>query len=138
MRLPLLLLLLGPPGTAAAQGSLRVEVILNKPGAGGVLHVALYPSAKAYKHDRPCATERVEVAGRTAACILGGIAPRTYAVRVFHDLNGNGKLDTSRIGWPQEPYGFSNDAPVNAGPPPFKLAAIEVKEGAQAARVLLR
>jgi uncharacterized protein (DUF2141 family) len=30
-----------------------------------------------------------------------------YAVAVFHDQNGNGKLDQNMIGIPQEPYAFS-------------------------------
>jgi uncharacterized protein (DUF2141 family) len=32
-----------------------------------------------------------------------------YAIAVYHDTNGNGRLDRSGIGFPQEPYGFSND-----------------------------
>ncbi len=32
-----------------------------------------------------------------------------YAIAVYHDANGNGRLDRSAIGFPQEPYGFSND-----------------------------
>ena len=70
--------------------------------------------------------------------IFPDVKPGTYAVKVFHDMNSDGKLNTSWVGWPQEPYGFSNDAPVNMGPPSFKLAAITVKEGAQTARIALR
>ncbi|MBK6409091.1 MAG: DUF2141 domain-containing protein [Flavobacteriales bacterium] len=40
--------------------------------------------------------------------------------------------DKSWIGWTQEPYGLSNDAPMNAGPPSFNPSAIGVKaEGGQ-------
>ncbi|MBK7101724.1 MAG: DUF2141 domain-containing protein [Flavobacteriales bacterium] len=42
------------------------------------------------------------------------------------------------IGWPQEPYGFSNDAPVNTGPPSFRLAVFEVKEKEMTTRIALR
>jgi len=35
----------------------------------------------------------------------------------MHDLNGNGELDTNFVGLPQEPYGFSNNATANFGPP---------------------
>ncbi|MEM9990322.1 MAG: DUF2141 domain-containing protein [Bacteroidota bacterium] len=31
----------------------------------------------------------------------------TYAVAVFHDLNGNGELDQGMFGIPKEPYAFS-------------------------------
>ena len=37
------------------------------------------------------------------------IPPGRYAIAVYHDANGNGRLDRSAIGFPQEPYGFSND-----------------------------
>ena len=33
-----------------------------------------------------------------------------YAISCFHDVNGNGKLDTNLLGIPTEPYGFSNNA----------------------------
>jgi uncharacterized protein (DUF2141 family) len=40
-----------------------------------------------------------------------------YGARVMHDLNGNGELDTNFVGRPKEPYGFSNNATANFGPP---------------------
>lgn len=138
MRIPQLLLLLALPLLSIAQSSLKVVVILNEPDAGGVVLLALCPSAKAYKADTGCVVMRVPANGNTIECTFGSITPGLYAVKVFHDVNENGKLDTNWIGWPQESYGFSNDAPVNTGPPPFKLAAIEVKQGAQTARIRLR
>lgn len=124
--------------TAQAQSTLNVEVILNKPDAGGQLMMLLCPSKEAYNDETGCTPRIVKADGRTVRVAFPDIQPGTYAVKVFHDINSNGKLDTSWIGWPQEPYGFSNDAPVNMGPPSFKLAAITVKEGAQTARIALR
>jgi uncharacterized protein (DUF2141 family) len=41
----------------------------------------------------------------------------TYAIAVFQDLNGNGKLDTGLMGIPKEPYCFSNNfRPRFSGP----------------------
>ena len=40
-----------------------------------------------------------------------------YAIRVMHDTNGNGKLDTNFVGIPSEPWAFSNNAVGNFGPP---------------------
>jgi len=138
MRLPIFFLLFMFTGLAHAQGTLKVEIILNKPAAGGELKVALCPSKDAYDDEVGCTLQTVKASGNTVSCTFTGLTPGTYAVKVFHDINSNGKLDTSWIGWPQEPYGFSNDAPVNMGPPSFKLAAITVKEGAQTARISLR
>jgi uncharacterized protein (DUF2141 family) len=139
MRTLQLLILLALPALGFAQSRLKVVVLLNKPHEGGVLHVSVYPSAKAYKADSACVLRTLDVDGATMqTCILDSLVPGIYVVRVFHDLNFNGKLDINWIGWPQEPYGFSNDAPVNAGPPAFNLAAIHVKPGDQTARIRLR
>jgi len=139
MRTLQLLLLLALPAFGFAQSRLKVVVLLNKPHEGGVLRVSVYPSAKAYKADSACVLRALDVDGTTMeTCIIDSLTPGIYAVRVFQDMNFNGILDKSWIGWPQEPYGFSNDAPINAGPPAFKLAAIQVKPGDQTTRVLLR
>jgi uncharacterized protein (DUF2141 family) len=51
-----------------------------------------------------------------------------YAVSVFHDLNSNGRLDSNAIGMPTEPYGFSNNAAGNFGPPSFDAAKIKLDQ----------
>ena len=121
-----------------AQTTLSVELILNKPEAGGLLRVALCPDKKAYDSEVGCRLESVEAIGRTVRCSFSDVSPGTYAVKAFHDINSDNELNTSWIGWPQEPYGFSNDAPVNMGPPSFKLAAFEVKEKVMTTRIMLR
>jgi uncharacterized protein (DUF2141 family) len=52
--------------------------------------------------------------------------PGIYAVALYHDRNGDQKLDKTWIGLPSEPYGVSRDAPVRGGPPKHKDAAFEV------------
>ena len=49
-----------------------------------------------------------------------------YAISVHHDENGNGKFDTNLVGMPIEPYGFSNDAMGNFGPPTFEQAKFKL------------
>jgi uncharacterized protein (DUF2141 family) len=55
------------------------------------------------------------------------VPPGTYAVAVFQDVNGNGRLDRTPLGLPLEPYGFSNDA-GRLRRPNFPAAAVEVGE----------
>lgn len=51
----------------------------------------------------------------------------TYAIAAYHDVNGNQKVDKVPIvGLPMEPYGFSNDARGQFGPPSFGKSAFEV------------
>lgn len=49
-----------------------------------------------------------------------------YAIQVFHDADGNGKMKTNFIGIPKEPTGVSNDAKGKFGPPKFVDAKITV------------
>lgn len=123
---------------ALPQDDLRLEVVLNKPEAGGTLRVALCPNKEAYDTEQGCRTLSVPATSRTVTCSFTRVDDGTYAVKVFHDINSDGELNTSWIGWPQEPYGFSNDAPVNMGPPSFKLAAINVGEPRNPVRIRLR
>ena len=42
-----------------------------------------------------------------------------YAVAVSHDLNGNEKLDKNFVGYPKEPFGFSNNFKPKFSSPKF-------------------
>ena len=57
---------------------------------------------------------------------IQGVQPGDYAVAVFQDLNGNGRIDRPFF-IPTEPYGFSNG--VGRGVPPrFEAAKVSVRE----------
>lgn len=57
------------------------------------------------------------------------LPPGKYAVSCFHDVNGNGKLDTNLVGIPSEPYGFSNNARPRFRPPYWSEASFSVSGG---------
>lgn len=67
----------------------------------------------------PVAAFRAEVTGQTVSMPCTGLPAGEYAIALFHDLNGNGRLDTGRFGIPTEPVAFSNDAEGIMGPPPY-------------------
>ena len=58
--------------------------------------------------------------------IIRGLSPGQYAASSYHDLDGNSKLSTNKMGVPTEPYGFSNNARGMFGPPSFKDASITI------------
>lgn len=60
-----------------------------------------------------------------------------YAISVIHDINANGKLDANAIGMPTEPYGFSNDAAGNFGPPTFEQAKFTLVKSTHAISIRL-
>lgn len=45
-----------------------------------------------------------------------------YAIKLSHDENGNGELDTNFLGIPKEDYAFSNNASGWFGPPNYGKA----------------
>lgn len=62
----------------------------------------------------------------TVRLTLPDLPPGTYAVQAHHDENLNRDIDRSFFGTPREGIGFSNDAPMNFGPPEFDAAAVQV------------
>jgi uncharacterized protein (DUF2141 family) len=59
-----------------------------------------------------------------------------YAVQLFHDENGNGKVDLNLAGVPTEGFGFSNVAQVRGGIPAFEQMMVRVTGDATATTVL--
>ena len=97
----------------------------------GTLRIGLFDSATGFpKTENTCQSFDVPVDANTATLKLPPIAFGTYAIAVFHDINGNGKLDKSGFGIPTEPYGFSKNARGSFGPPSFQSAAFEVSDAA--------
>jgi uncharacterized protein (DUF2141 family) len=102
---------------AAADLTIRVENILP---AGGVLRLGVYDAAR-YPDDnsKPIASADVPAVAGETIITLHGIAPGTYAIQTFQDVNANDKMDTSWLGLPLEPFGFSQDAKPFLSKPGF-------------------
>jgi uncharacterized protein (DUF2141 family) len=91
----------------------------------GQIRCALFASSDGFPKDsgKAVAHTSTTISGGHASCGFDGLAPGTYAISVFHDENGNGKLDTNFIGMPREGVGSSNNVKPHFGPPKFKDAA---------------
>ncbi|WP_309722161.1 DUF2141 domain-containing protein [Armatimonas sp.] len=63
---------------------------------------------------------------KTAHFTIPKLAPGSYAVTLFHDENGNAKLDAKAFGIPKEGFGFSRDPKIRIGPPRFKDTAFAI------------
>lgn len=60
---------------------------------------------------------------------LSGLKPGRYAIKSFHDIDGDTKMTTNPFGMPTEPFAFSNNAVGNMGPAKWADAAFEIKAG---------
>ncbi len=65
-----------------------------------------------------------EAASGKVTVVLKDVPDGPLALTLFQDANANGQLDMNPMGIPVEPYGFSNNAAGNYGPPRFEQAVL--------------
>jgi uncharacterized protein (DUF2141 family) len=115
---------------AAEPASITVTFKGLKQGAGAILFTVV-SSEEAYNGKGAAVTQAIlPVSGDAVSKTFEGLAPGRYAIKAFHDVNGDGKMGTNPFGMPTEPFAFSNNAAPNMGPPKWEAAAFEVKAGA--------
>ena len=122
--------------SACASGPGSVALTFETASDTGAVMVALYDEAT-YNGGQPIRTARVDIAAGDRTATFDGLAEGEYGVKVFHDLNGNGRMDTGPSGMPSEPYAFSNNAIGNRGPAGWDVAKFTV-DGATAQTITVR
>ena len=131
--------LMGSIGMAADSpetAALTVNFVGLKSSQGAGM-VAMYNSQEAYEgsgtaSEAATRAVRLEIKDGTAVATLAGLSPGQYAIKAFHDLNGDSKLNTNPFGIPTEPVAFSNDAPVHMRAPSWKETVFVVHAGENA------
>jgi uncharacterized protein (DUF2141 family) len=125
---PFFLFLLLCAGTLSAQHSLEIQVEDVRKGQGHI-RVALYNNAEGFLHFDQVYAARSAPAhkGRTRV-VFDDLPAGTYAVALYHDSNGNSKLDKNFLGIPKEKVAFSHAKMRTFGPPDFEDCAFELKE----------
>jgi uncharacterized protein (DUF2141 family) len=105
----------------------------------GAVMGAVFDSEDAY-NGKGAPVRQIMVAADKAevATQLAGLKPGRYAVKLFHDIDGDMKMSTNPFGMPTEPFAFSNDAVGNMGPAKWADAAFEVKAGENSARITIQ
>jgi len=115
--------------TNARSEESRLIVNLNNIGeAGGNLRASLYREPESFrKEDRAVQVVSIPATKGSAQIVFDALSPGRYAVMVYHDENGDGKLNLRFGMFPIEGYGLSNN-PKAMGPPKFADSAFEVGE----------
>ena len=129
-----LLHVLSPQPVAAQEFGVRV-VGIDHP-VGEILAALCSPDE--YPKGRCAFLASVPVRGMEAWIRFNGVAPGTYALKIFQDLNGDRVLNRGLFGIPKEPIGFGNDAEPKGGPPDFDAAAVRVDDAHADTLVTLR
>jgi uncharacterized protein (DUF2141 family) len=109
-----------------AQNTIEVEII-NFASDKGVAQIGLFNTETSFL-DKVYKGKEVKIKDQKAVAIFTDIPDGTYAISVFHDKNEDEKLNTF-LGIPTENYAASNNAPSKFGPPKWKDAKFEVRNG---------
>lgn len=115
------------PGRAQAAPAALHVTVTGISSAQGVVRVALCPPQAGFPdcQARVVRSADLPISGGQADVQFDGLAAGLYAVSVFHDRNGNGKLDRF-AGIPKEGYGFSRNPGFKPRAPTFSEAEITV------------
>jgi uncharacterized protein (DUF2141 family) len=125
-------------GSPSQTGTITVVATTTETGQGKV-HVALFRDAASFpKNEAACQGAEFPAAGASVRHTFQTVPFGTYAVAVFQDLNGNGKLDCNLFGIPNEPYAFSNNPVVKWQEPTFQEAAFLLDCPATSVRIQLK
>lgn len=113
----------------SASGVLEIKVT-NIENGSGTLYIAILDSPdgwlKSDADSKPFRDATQAVSSEDDLVVsIGDLPPGTYAISLFHDLDGDAELDTNFVGFPKEPFGFSAQMGT-FGPPEFDEAAIEI------------
>ena len=118
------------PKVTAAAAQLTLAAT-NVAEAKGQICLAIYNSKETFLDASKVAhAQAMPVPGTGSLEIqLPDLPPGQYAASIFHDLNGNGKLDTNLLGIPTEPYGFSNNVRPKFRAARWEEAAFQLAAG---------
>ncbi len=114
------------PSTATL--TIRVENVR----AGGLVRLGLYDE-HGYRTEnaKPVASADAPAVEGETVIVLRDVPPGTYAIETYQDINSNDKMDTTWVGLPLEPYGFSRDARPFLSKPSFSKVKFQLHAGAQ-------
>lgn len=143
--MPRVFLLLAIAWFASAASSARADggraslsVTIEKlQSQGGMLRLGLYTEDTYYDDNaEPVAELDVRATPPVQHVQFNDVPPGVYAIQVFQDLNGNGKMDFNFLGVPLEPYGFSRDGRAFISKPGFARVKFTLGPGANAPQII--
>ena len=124
------------PTAPAASGDAVVELEVVVQSDEGPVLAALFADEASYADETPLRTLRIDVSGGFGSVTIEGLAPGSYAVKAFQDLDRDGALDRNALGIPSEPAAFSNGAKIRFGPPSWDAARFNAPAGRTVERLV--
>lgn len=112
--------------TQSFAADLTVSIIGAKPAQGQFL-VSVFDRSETWMKI-PVVSQTLNVAADGSSGSVFDLPAGTYAIALVHDANGNGKMDSTKLGFPSEAFGFSNGARARFCQPSFGKAAFRLTE----------
>jgi uncharacterized protein (DUF2141 family) len=111
-----------PAAAATEVGTLTVVPVGLEEDAGSVMVKLANSEADFESGTNAFRSAIVKVENKQAVAVFEDVPYGEYAIKIFHDEDGDEKLDTNFVGFPKEKFGFSNDALGRFGPPSYEQA----------------
>lgn len=115
------------PILGLSQNQISVD-IHDVPSSEGKISVAVYNNADGFlKFDKVFKCDSIIAQKGITKIFINDLPKGEYALAIFHDENGNDKLDTNWLGIPKEKVAFSKAKMKTFGPPGFKECAFKLE-----------
>ena len=114
--------MIATPIALASDLTVNVESIAK---TQGTIVLGLFDEAT-YNGDGAVDGANLKVEGNDVSVTFEGLEPGEYAVKLYHDVNDDGEMNTNPFGMPTEPFAFSNDAKGRFGPAKWNAAKFTV------------
>ncbi|MEM9325565.1 MAG: DUF2141 domain-containing protein [Bacteroidota bacterium] len=117
---------------------LRVK-ISNITTLQGQVMLAVYDKQEDFLTEKVVTSAMAPVKANEVFMQLDSLAlQRPYVISIYHDVNGNGKLDTNFMSIPTEPYGFSNNNLGLMAIPNYQKSSFLFDEQLDSLEIILR
>lgn len=101
--------------------------ITNVRQAQGTLRVAVFKPTEKFgtPNAKPDHAEILVIKKAGPQRVEFNLEPGVYAVSMYQDINDNDKIDKNLVGYPKEPFGFSNNFRPIMSAPSFKECSFQ-------------
>lgn len=120
-----------------AEDKASLKLVITNVTKQGKIYVAVHKPNNKFPDGDDKIVKRLTGTCNSATCVfdLGEVMYGDYAIAIYQDENGNGKLDTGAFSVPKEPFAFSNNFKPRFGGPDFEKCKFTVNQTEQTVNI---
>lgn len=104
----------------------------------GMVMVGVFSEEDGWRDNDAVTGAGAPVDGAEITLSIADLPPGEYGLKLYHDVDGNGQLNTNMMGIPTEPFAFSNNARGSFGPASWSDARFTVEAGSTTHHVTIQ